>query len=85
MANLFPPMNWIVYMVQCRDGSFYTGITIDLPARLSAHNAGVGAKYTRGRLPVTLVWSEKGFTQSQARKREHAIKQLSRKQKALLM
>ncbi|MEJ5210698.1 MAG: GIY-YIG nuclease family protein [Burkholderiales bacterium] len=67
---------WIVYMLRCRDGSLYTGITTDLAARLAAHNAGRGARYTRGRLPVTLVYQEPAADRSAALRRERAIKRL---------
>lgn len=69
------------YIVQCADGTFYTGWTTNLEKRLSAHNNGNGARYTRSRLPVTLVYYEQYATESQARKREYAIKCLSRKTK----
>lgn len=67
---------WIVYVLRCRDGSLYTGITTDLGARLAAHNAGRGARYTRGRLPVTLVYQEPAADRSAALRRERAIKRL---------
>jgi len=67
---------WSVYIVQCADGSLYTGIAKDVDHRVSAHNAGQGAKYTRGRRPVTLVYRETAANRSAALKRELAIKQL---------
>ena len=67
---------WHVYMVRCVDGSLYTGIAKDIQHRLSEHNAGQGAKYTRGRRPVKLVYQEAAKDRSTALKREHAIKQL---------
>jgi predicted GIY-YIG superfamily endonuclease len=70
--------NWTVYLVRCRDGSLYTGITTDLDRRLAAHNAGTASRYTRSRLPVKLVHEELGFTHSLALKREAAIKRLPR-------
>ncbi len=72
---------WTVYIVRCKDDTLYTGITTDLPARLQAHNTGKGAKYTRGRSPVVLVWSEGDLSESDARKREMEVKKLSRKEK----
>ncbi|HBL39340.1 TPA: endonuclease [Candidatus Uhrbacteria bacterium] len=72
---------WTVYMVRCKDGTLYTGITVDLPARLQVHSEGKGAKYTRGRGPVKLVWSEEGLSESAARKREGEVKKYSRETK----
>ena len=76
---------WFVYIVKCYDRTLYTGITKDVLARVEAHNKGDGAKYTRSRRPVELVWYEKVEGESTARKREYAIKQLSRKQKLALI
>ena len=76
---------WTVYILKCKDDSLYTGITTDLEARIEAHNRGDGAKYTRGRGPVRLVWSQDDLSESQARKREYEIKQLSRAQKLELI
>ena len=76
---------WTVYILKCKDDSLYTGITTDLEARIEAHNRGDGAKYTRGRGPVRLVWSQDALSESQARKREYEIKQLSRAQKLELI
>jgi putative endonuclease len=67
-----------VYVVKCSDGSYYTGYTTDVERRVAEHNAGDGAKYTRGRRPVTLVHVEAFDSQSRAMQREYAIKQLSR-------
>lgn len=58
-------MSWWVYLLRCGDGTLYTGITDDLDRRLAAHNAGRGAKYTRSRRPVTLVWREEQPTSPQ--------------------
>ena len=77
--------NWTVYLVRCRDGSLYTGITTDLDRRLAAHNAGTASRYTRSRLPVKLVHEETGFSHSTALKREAAIKRLPRREKLELM
>ena len=76
---------WSVYIVQCRDGSLYTGITNDLVKRLDAHNAGLGAKYTRSRLPVLLVHSERFRAKGRALSREMAIKGFDRKRKLVLI
>jgi putative endonuclease len=70
-----------VYMVECRDGTLYTGWTTDLARRLKSHNAGRGAKYTRERRPVRLVYWEKLPDRATAQKRELAIKRLPRLQK----
>jgi len=74
-------MMWTVYIVRCNDQTLYTGITNNLEARIKAHNEGRGAKYTRGRGPVQIVWFQVGMTQSDAIKREIEIKKLSRIQK----
>lgn len=67
---------WCVYLVECADGSLYTGVTNDLSRRVDAHNSGDGAKYTRSRRPVTLVYTEDCDDRSAALKREYQIKQL---------
>jgi len=77
-------MNWQIYIVKCRDGSLYTGITNDLAKRIAAHNDGLGAKYTAARRPVRLVYSEASADRSSASKREIAIKRLARKAKLAL-
>ena len=74
-----------VYILQCRDGSLYTGWTCNLEKRVAVHSAGMGAKYTRSRLPVKLVYREKCNSRSAAMKREYAIKQLSRQKKLELI
>lgn len=73
--------SWFVYMLRCGDGSLYTGIAIDVGKRIVLHNAGKGAKYTRARLPVRLVWSAQMQTATDARKAEVDIKRLSKKEK----
>lgn len=73
-----------VYLLRCRDGSLYCGWTDDLERRLATHNAGKGARYTRSRKPVRLVWSEELADRSAALKREIAIKRLTRTQKLAL-
>ena len=72
---------WLVYVLRCRDGSLYTGITNDLPKRLKTHAAGKASRYTRSRLPVRLAYTEPQRSKSRALKREAAIKKLSRRQK----
>lgn len=78
-------MSWYVYILRCRDATLYTGMTDDVDRRLEAHNAGKGAKYTRGRGPVTVVYREQCDDKSTALKREHAIKTLTRAQKLALI
>ncbi len=73
------------YIVECADGTLYTGWTASLEKRLAAHNAGTGAKYTRNRLPVRLVYWECQENQSAAQKREAGIKRLRRCQKVALI
>lgn len=76
---------WFVYMVRCGDGSLYTGITVDVERRVALHNDGKGAKYTRARLPVKLVWSAEMQTATDARKAEVDLKRLSKKEKEELI
>lgn len=73
------------YMLRCADDSLYTGWTTDLAGRLDAHNSGKGAKYTRSRLPVRLVYFEEFDTKEEAMKREAAIKKLTRAKKECLL
>ena len=72
---------WLVYLLLCSDGSLYTGITNDLERRIAQHNDGKGAKYTRSRRPVKLVYRRQCRDQSDALKQEHSIKQMSRDKK----
>ena len=72
---------WYLYILHCGDDSLYTGITTDVEKRLEAHRCGKGAKYTRGRGPLTLASREVCGTQSEALKREYAVKCLSREAK----
>lgn len=72
---------WFCYILECSDGTLYTGIANDLDMRILKHNSGKGSKYTRTRLPVKLKWSLKFDNRSEASKEEYRIKQLSRKQK----
>ncbi len=74
-----------VYILRCGDGSLYTGWTNDLARRLAAHQSGRGAKYTRSRLPVELVYWERYATREEAMAREWAVKQLTRPQKLALI
>ncbi len=76
---------WYVYLLRCKDDTLYCGITDDILRRIAAHNAGKGAKYTRGRGPVELVYQEELETYSDALRREYAIKQLTRQQKRKLI
>lgn len=75
---------WFCYVLECADGTFYTGITTSLGRRLSVHNRGRGSKYTRGRLPVRLVHAESHPTESSARRREIRVKKMSRAEKRVL-
>ncbi len=72
------------YMLECADGSFYTGWTNNLQKRVQTHNAGRGAKYTKSRLPVQLVYFEEYETEHEARSREVYLKRLTHKEKAEL-
>lgn len=76
--------NWYLYILRCGDGTLYTGITNDVEKRLAAHRAGKGAKYTRGRGPLELVYREELPDHSAALKREHEIKGLTRLEKEKL-
>ena len=76
---------WVVYILKCADDSFYTGITNDITARITAHKNGTGAKYTSTRRPVKLVYLEPQSTRTDAMKRELAIKKLKRIQKSKLV
>ena len=78
-------MGWLVYLLQCGDGTLYAGCTSDLSRRLRAHQSGKGAKYTRSRLPATLVYHEEAPDQSAALRREAAIKRMSRQEKLALI
>ena len=78
-------MGYLVYILRCGDGTLYTGCTNDLPRRLKAHQSGRGAKYTRSRLPVELVYQEAVPDRSAALRREAAIKRLDRRRKLALI
>ncbi len=75
----------VTYILRCSDGTLYTGWTNDMEKRLTAHNRGEGAKYTRGRTPVELVYQETFETKQEAMKREAAIKRLSKEEKLKLI
>lgn len=77
-------MNY-VYIVECSDGTFYTGWTNNLQKRIDMHSKGIGAKYTRGRGPVKLVYHEMFELKEDAMKREYQIKRLTRQEKLLLI
>jgi len=74
-----------VYILKCSDNTLYTGYTVDLDSRLASHNEGLGAKYTRGRLPVEMVYQEVLPTKSEAMKREIEIKKYTRLEKLHLI
>ena len=76
---------WYVYILRCGDGTFYTGSTNDVERRLAVHRSGKGAKYTRGRGPLELVYQEALPDRSSALRREAAIKKLTRAQKERLI
>jgi predicted GIY-YIG superfamily endonuclease len=76
---------WFFYLARCSDGSLYSGITVDPEKRMQMHNAGKGARYTRSRLPVTMVYSEPQPDQSSALKREAVVRKWSRKKKEELV
>lgn len=77
--------NWNVYILRCGDGSLYTGIAVDVQARLERHRSGKGAKYTRGRGPLELVHEEMCPDKGTALKREYAIKALTKEEKENLI
>ncbi|WP_420908178.1 GIY-YIG nuclease family protein [Pseudoflavonifractor phocaeensis] len=77
-------MAWYVYMLRCGDGTLYTGMTDDVERRLAAHRSGKGAKYTRGRGPLELVYTEEQPDKSSALRREFQIKKLPRERKSAL-
>ena len=78
-------MSSYVYVLRCGDGSLYTGWTNDLKQRLAAHQSGKGAKYTRGRLPIEMVYFEEMPDKSAALKRENELKKLKKTEKELLI
>lgn len=78
-------MSWTVYLIECGDGSLYCGVTTDLQKRLRAHKEGRGAKYTRGRGPLKIVFHEAGHGHGDALRREIEIKKLTKDQKLELI
>jgi putative endonuclease len=78
-------MNYYAYIVECADGTYYCGFTNDLEKRINTHNKGKGAKYTRPRLPVILVYFEEFDSKEEAMSREWHLKQLSHAQKKRLI
>jgi predicted GIY-YIG superfamily endonuclease len=78
-------MQWIIYILKCKDQSLYTGITNDLDKRVAKHISGNGSKYLRGRLPVKLVYEEIALNRSDATKRELEIKKLNKEEKQFLI
>lgn len=77
-------MNW-AYLLRCNDNSLYAGWTVDLEKRLEQHNTGKGAKYTRSRKPVQIVWAKKFDTRNEAMGQEAQLKKMSKKQKEILV
>lgn len=78
-------MAWFVYILRCRDGTLYTGITTDVARRLAEHRAGAGARYTRSRRPLRLAWREPQPDRAAAARREAQIKRLPRAAKLALI
>ena len=76
---------WFLYILRCGDGTLYTGITTDVQARFAQHQAGTGAKYTRGRGPLEVVYTEECGDHSAALKRELAVKALPREEKEKML
>ena len=82
---VIPGASWAIYLLQCSDGTYYTGSTAgDVNARVSVHNTGKGSKYVRSRLPAILAYTETNYTRSEALRRESKIKRLSRQAKQAL-
>lgn len=79
------PHPWWVYILRCADGTLYTGMAADVDRRAAAHNSGRGAKYTRSRLPVRVVYREKCVSRGEALRREAVIKRLPRREKLALI
>ena len=77
--------SWMVYMIECADGTYYTGATNDLAKRLRAHNENEGAKYTKGRGPVEVKWVHRNLIRGDALSLEYRIKQLTKEQKKQLI
>jgi putative endonuclease len=80
-----PGTGWRVYVLRCRDGTLYTGATVDLARRLARHASGKGARYTRSRLPVELVYQERARSRGAALSREAELKRMTRARKLALL
>lgn len=83
--GMYVENSWYLYILRCKDNTLYTGITTDVEKRLEAHRSGKGAKYTRGRTPLELVYREICESHSDALKRELEIKSLTRREKEKLI
>jgi putative endonuclease len=81
LSELTPILTWLVYLLECSDGSYYAGITNRLEHRLAAHNSGNGARYTRARRPVILLATQEHPDRSEASKAEARLKRLARSEK----
>ena len=83
--SIFTTMRHL-YILECADGTYYTGMTLDLERRLSEHNdSDLGAKYTKARRPVSLVWSKSGLTRNEAASEEYRIKKLPKDKKKMMI
>lgn len=78
-------MSHSIYILECSDKTYYTGYTNNIEKRIETHNLGKWAKYTRGRLPIKLIYTESYATESEARKREYAIKKMKKNEKISLV
>jgi putative endonuclease len=85
VKKLIRKSKYWIYIIQCRDGTYYTGYTNDLERRIALHNRGYGAKYLRGKLPVRLVYAKEYRYYKNALRRERTIKKMTRKQKERLV
>ena len=85
IISCYNAIMWFIYIVRCADNTLYTGITTDVKRRVDEHNGGTGAKYTQGRRPVILVYTESTDSRSHALKREAIVKRLSKKEKEHLL
>jgi len=80
-----PEVTWLLYLIRCKDGTLYTGITTDVDRRFAEHQSGKGAKYLRGKAPLTLVFQQKIGSRSAALKAEASIKKLSKADKETII
>jgi len=80
-----PEVTWFLYLIRCKDGALYTGITTDVDRRFAEHQSGKGAKYLRGKAPLTLVFQQKIGSRSAALKAEASIKKLSKADKETII